>query len=151
MTSKEFKQMLSDGKRRSQQYIIGWPDQGLCTVNGIRADKYCIKHFGADMTLYIDEKEEKLTFEMYVPTEDGKSYESHSMPFTKEYMVFLQRMVPNLNQLIGLVMAIDKSSGPIEECQLEGEIEIKDLGNFKVLPLAPEKVDKETVKVLKTF
>lgn len=127
MTSKEFKKMLKDGERRSHQYTITWPNTNefpentLCSVNGLRADKYCKKHFGADMALYINAVEEYLTWEVYIPLNgpieseleeqnNGITQpEPQSMTFPKEYIFLLQQAVPKLNQLIGLTLAIQNS------------------------------------------
>lgn len=112
MTKQEYDIMMKDAQRRSNQYVIGWPDDGLCTVNGIKVDEYCRKHFGADVALFIDEDNETIGFEIYIPKEGQKKPKAQSIEFDKAHMHLLQRMIPNLNQLIGLSLAIDKSNGP---------------------------------------
>lgn len=112
MTKQEYDIMMEDARRRSNQYTIGWPDEGLCTVNGLRADEYCRKHFGADVALEIDHGDETITFTIYIPEENTKAdFDGQSITFDKAHMHMLQRMIPNLNQLIGLSLAINKSNG----------------------------------------
>ena len=115
MSSEEFKALLDDAKRRSQQYVCTFRDEHeLCFVNGIPADEYCKKHFGIDLWIQVMEDTEQICLEMFLD-DDSDSIEGQSITVGLKHMHLLQRLIPNLNQAIAMCMVIDQTELPKKE------------------------------------